>query len=270
MKIGVVGSLGVVGSAIVFGMQKLGNEVIGYDIRKEGSSLDQLFDCEVIFLAVPSPSLPNGECDTSIVEKVVDDICKVIPHHVLYPIIVIKSTVTPGFTQTLIDKYGKHRICFSPEFLRERCSISDLTENQDLLIIGTKNTEVFEIVKKANGKFPKTVVQLTPTEAEMAKYFNNVFNATRVVFANSMFEVCKKNNINYTNVKNAIVNIKYIPDYYLDVNENSLRGFGGMCLPKDTVALAKFAENTNVEFFKDLLKENNKYKTTVFPGMREK
>ena len=76
--------------------------------------------------------------------------------------------------------------------------------------------------------------------------------------------------VNYSNIKNAMVNRENIGDNYLDCNKD-LRGFGGMCLPKDVNALNYLIKklNVDVDFFKNLSDENKKYKTTVFKGMRK-
>ena len=157
-----------------------------------------------------------------------------------------------------------------PEFLRERCAEIDFVENHDVCIIGTYDDESYNIIKKSHGKFPKKFIKLTPTEAELTKYFNNVYNSTLITFANSFYEICKSLGVEYINVKDAIVNRENISDIYLDCNEN-LRGFGGMCLPKDTSALAYLARelNLDIDFFDNIIKENTKYKITVFRGMRK-
>ena len=113
-------------------------------------------------------------------------------------------------------------------------------------------------------------MQLSVTEAELVKYFNNVYNSTLIIFANSFYELCKSLDANYSEVKNAATQRDHINDKYLDCNEN-LRGFGGVCLPKDTRALAALVEKNNldVDFFKMLLSENKKYKTTTYEGMRD-
>lgn len=92
----------------------------------------------------------------------------------------------------------------------------------------------------------------------------------KVVFANIMYELCEKYGADYTEVKDAFVGSGNAVDKYLNVNEN-LRGFGGVCLPKDTLALANVLSknNLNFELFYAILKDNQKFKTTVFDGMRE-
>jgi len=89
-----------------------------------------------------------------------------------------------------------------------------------------------------------------------------------IIFANSFYEACKGVDVNYTNVKNAIIKRKHIHGNYLECNDN-FRGFGGMCLPKDVAAMAKMVQDTDVNFFQNLLDENSNYKVTVFEGMRK-
>ena len=261
MKIGVVG-LGVVGSACKFGFEKNGHTVRVHDIKLE-TTIKDVLDTEITFICVPTPEASDGSCDTSIVEGVVKEMLDYgYSGH-----LVIKSTVEPGTTDRLSNQFDTD-ISFVPEFLRERCAITDFTENHDVCLIGSTTDSSYNKIKEAHGRLPDKFVRLTPCEAEFAKYFNNVYNATLVVFANSFYEVCKKCNVNYTSIKNAIVNRKHISDNYLECNDN-FRGFGGMCLPKDTAALAKICEDLPVRFFDSLLEENKKYKTTVFDGMRK-
>lgn len=265
MKIGIVG-LGIIGEACKYGFEKLGHEILVHDIKLK-TELKSLINSDIIYVCVPTPQNEDGSCDTSIVEKVVDDL-----NNLSYKAIVaIKSTVKPTTTQRLINKYGNAmRICFVPEFLRERCSITDFTENHDLLAIGTHQYGVFEVIKKCHGKYPKQVVQLSPTEAELLKYYSNVFNAMRIVFANEIFEICKNIGADYGKIKDAFVLRGTTKDMYLDVNEN-FRGYGGVCLPKDTAALAAFAKelNLNMDLFHVIDEENKKFKVTVFDGMRK-
>lgn len=267
MKIGIIGSVGIVGSACKFGFEKVGHDVLNHDI-KLGTSIKDVLDAEIIFICVPTPTRKDGSCDTSIVESVIEQIhTYMLQTKKMSPILAIKSTVAPGTTELFALKYKDIQFAFVPEFLRERCAISDFTENHDACIIGTHSVETFEKIKDAHGKLPKKFVRLSPTEAEFVKYFTNAFNATRVVFANSFYEICKNYGVNYTTIKDAATNIHHIPHNYLECNEN-MRGFNGMCLPKDLKVLAKLSQGTSVEFFDDILRENEKYKKTVFKGMR--
>jgi len=264
MKIGIIG-VGIVGSAIKYGFEKLGHNVYTHDTRHY-TSIEDVKDTEVVFICVPTPSLKNGKCNVHIVKDVVFELDRLDYKGV----IAIKSTVEPGTTQRLQEKYTDRTICYVPEFLRERCAITDFCENHDLCVVGTDNSDVFKLIEKAHGKYPKNIIQLSVTEAELVKYFNNVYNATLITFANSFYEICEKMGVNYTNIKNAIVNRDHIFDQYLDCNEN-FRGFGGVCLPKDTKALDRLATElkTNSKLFKTILKENERYETTIFKGMRK-
>jgi len=264
MHVGVIG-LGIVGGAVHEGLINLGHDVRGHDI-KLGTEIQSVLDTEICFVCVPTPSNDDGSCNTIIVEEVVSDL-----NEFKYKgVVALKSTITPGTTTRLSEKFPDLTICFVPEFLRERCAVSDFIENHDLCVIGTTSSNVFEAVKECHGSYPEEFLQLAPTEAELIKYFNNVHNALLVTFANCFYQVCEELGANYTNVKSAAVKRPHIHDSYLDCNEE-MRGFGGPCLPKDTRALASLVRehNMDIELFNIMLKENNKYKTTVWPGMRE-
>jgi UDP-glucose 6-dehydrogenase len=110
---------------------------------------------------------------------------------------------------------------------------------------------------------------LNPTEAEILKYYSNVFNATRIVFANAMYEICQKIGADYDKIKDAyLIRGTASPDY-LDCNER-IRGYGGMCLPKDTKAIDSLIKKLGLELrlFEAVDQDNKKFKRTVFPGMR--
>ena len=264
MKVGIVG-VGIVGSAVNEGIRRLGHEIKVHDVKYD-TSIKDVLETDICFVCVPTPSQENGECNTDIVELVISNL-----NDCGYEgVVAIKSTVTPGTTNRLSDKYPNLELCFVPEFLRERCAIADFINNHDLCVIGTNNSLAYEKIKKVHGNYPKKFIQLSPLESEFVKYFNNVYNATLVTFANSFYEVCKATGADYTKIKNTIVQREHINDAYLGCNED-FRGFGGPCLPKDTRTIATLVKrkNLNVDFFKMLLEENSKYKTTVFKGMRE-
>lgn len=264
MKIGIAG-LGIIGSACKYGFEKLGHKVNFHDPKFEESKFEHLLNTDIIYICVPTPSNEDGSCNTSIVRKVIEDLM-----YVNYKgVIAIKSTVEPGTTESLINQYMNNKICFVPEFLRERCSFVDFTENHDVLAVGTLHKDVYDLVVESHGKYPKEYAQLNPTEAEMLKYYSNVFNALRIIFANEMYEICKALGADYTKVKDTFVKRGTAKDIYMDVNE-SFRGYGGACLPKDTKAIDALVKklDLNLLLFETIDKENNKFVSTVFDGMR--
>lgn len=265
MNIGIVG-LGVVGEAVKHGLERIGHTVRGYDIKHPNTNLGQLMETQVLFLSLPTPCDPEtGVCDTSIVEKVVGE----IEAAGYQGLVVVKSTVTPGTTDMLKARHPKLRFAFCPEFLRERAAYTDFVENHDVCVIGAYTDEDYELIKEAHGNLPKAFARLAPIEAEFSKYFSNVYNAMRIIFANSFFDVATKAGADYSKIKRAMVLRNNIEDAYLDCNEN-FRGFGGVCLPKDTQAFASYvrAVGHDIELFDLIVRENKKFKTTVFNGMR--
>jgi len=183
--VGIIG-LGTVGLACKFGFEKLGHTVVHYDI-KDGSKLKDVLSASIVFISVPTDQLEDGTCDVSVVEDTVQRLRK----RKYGGIIVIKSTVEPGTTGRPREKYGMN-ICFVPEFLRERCATSDFVENHLLLAIGCEDKKTFKFIKKLHGNYPKQVVRMGLTEAEMVKYYSSIFNAIRVIFANDMYEACAR------------------------------------------------------------------------------
>jgi UDPglucose 6-dehydrogenase len=264
MNIGIIG-LGVVGNAVKIGMEKIGHRVSVYDIKLPKTSIESIRDSECCFICVPTPLDETGSCDVSAVERTVRD----LKRRAYAGVVVIKSTVTPGTTDRLA-KETCLRMAFCPEFLREREAVSDFVEHQDVCVIGTHNPEAFDVVARAHGGLPKGIVRLTPVEAELSKYFSNVYNALRIVFANEFYEVCKAMDADYAPIKNAMVKQRHVEDWYLECNDN-FRGFGGVCLPKDTKAFAALVKRLklDLDLFDLIVRENKKFKTTIPDGMRD-
>lgn len=264
MKIGIIG-LGAVGSANKQGFEHLEHEVLVHD-TKLNTTIKDVLSTEINFLCVPTPSADDGQCDTTILESVIQE----LDDNDYKGIIAIRSTAVPGFTQSMIEKHKNLAICFVPEFLRERCAVDDFINNHKLLAVGTFDIWVFRKVVNAHGNLPEYTEHLTPTEAEVLKYYNNVYASLRVTFANVMYEICEKLNCDYTTIKNSYIKTGKAMDMYLDVSEG-LRGYGGMCLPKDTKALARLMEKLQIDLhlISSIDQDNSKFKRTVFNGMRD-
>lgn len=270
MNVLIIGSEGIVGSALKFGFELLGHKIFCHDIKFKTKLETIIVDNEELrssnalcFICVPTPKQKDGSCNISIVNDIIKELDKLS----FKGIVVIKSTVPIGTTEKLIKKY-KLQIAFNPEFLKERSAIIDFTERQDICIIGTNSKIIFKKIKKVHGHFPKKFIKVSPSEAEACKYFNNSLGATLVTFANSFYELCNTCKIDYKNVKDAISNREFVPKTYLDVNDK-WRGWAGTCWSKDIPAITHMLKDTNIDFFKYLITENEKYIKTVPPGMRK-
>ena len=262
MKIGIIG-LGMVGSAVCHGFNRIGQHVSGFDIKMPETKLEDTLSSELLFVCVPTPALPDGSCDTSIVRGVVAKLTK----SKYLGLVVIKSTVEPGTTDQLSRQYPELRLTFCPEFLRERAQYVDFVEYHHVCIIGTHNDKDYELLKEAHGSLPKNFSKMTPLEAELSKYYWNVFNALRIVYANQFYDVCKAVGADYQKIKNALVKHPNIPDVYLEANDN-FRGFSGNCLPKDTKAFARYTASHHVgewnfSIFDGIVEINKIYRPTV-------
>ena len=158
------------------------------------------------------------------------------------------------------------RLAFCPEFLRERAQYVDFVEYHHVCIKGAYTDKDYTLLKEVHGSLPRHFVRMSPLEAELAKYYWNVFNALRIVFANQFYDVCEEVGADYQKIKNALVKHPNIPDVYLECNDN-FRGFSGNCLPKDTSAFALYAAEHHKgqwesSLFEQIVNINKSYKPT--------
>jgi UDPglucose 6-dehydrogenase len=257
MKIGIVGK-GTVGSAVFEGLEYLGHTMTFFDPKHEGSTLNDVLDTDVVFISVPTEQSANGDCDTTIVDRVVGELATAN----YCGLVAIKSTVIPGTTDRLQRQYPALRMSMVPEFLRAKHALSDFVDNHDLLVVGTYTKEDADLVVELHGSFPAAVARVTPTEAEVIKYFNNVHHAMSVTFANITYDVCEQLGANYINVYKAITKRECFNPAYLMANKN-MRGYGGHCLPKDTSAWNNLIKNLGLPYsmIQSVIDDNEKVKS---------
>jgi UDPglucose 6-dehydrogenase len=256
MKIGIIGR-GTVGSAVFEGLEYLGHAMSFFDPKYEGSTLADVLDTDVAFISVPTNQAPNGDCDTTIVDRVVAELAQAN----YKGLVSIKSTVIPGTTDRLRSQHPGLRMSMVPEFLRAKSALADFVYNHDLLVIGTYTREDADMLIEIHGSFPENVARVSPTEAEVIKYFNNVHHAMSVTFANITYDVCDKLGANYMNVYKAITKRDCINPAYLMANPN-MRGYGGHCLPKDTSAWNNLIKNLELPYtlIQSVIDDNEKVK----------
>jgi len=256
MKIGIIGK-GTVGSAVYDGLRQIGHTLMSYDIRDQSGSMDSVLHTEIVFVCVPTDSLADGSCDTSQVALVVQEL-----NDLRYQgIVAIKSTVLPGTTQGLMDRYPDLTLAFVPEFLRAKSALTDFVDQHDVLIVGCHSQKAYETVLASHAFIPQDSIWVTPSEAEMSKYFSNLYNAMRITFANGMFEMCKALDIDYQKVLAAVTKRSQIRPEYLRCSA-AFRGFGGHCLPKDAMAFDRLRQNLDlhhVKLFEAMIQDNQEH-----------
>ena len=211
-------------------------------------------ECDFIFVTVGTPQNENGSIDLSIIKKAVSTIGENIVKSKKKPIILIKSTVIPGTMKKVIlpilekksnKKNGKDfELISNPEFLQESSAIRD-TEFPHAVVLGGNQTEFMKKAKKIFVKLhPNTPIIITNHQtAEIIKYANNSFLATKISFINQLSNICQKiPGANIDDIGKTIGLDPRIGKLFL----NAGPGYGGSCLPKDMKALINFAKISGV------------------------
>lgn len=257
MKIGFIGQ-GFVGSNIANDFENRGYEVIRYALEPEYlGNKDAIQSCDVVFIAVPTPTTPQG-FDYSIVESTLALVGE-------GKIVIIKSTLLPGTTKKLQEQNPNLVIFFSPEFLSEATAAHDAS-NPMFNIIGMASTSAGHrtVAEMIIGILPKSEHSfiVTSDSAELFKYTHNVHGYIRVVFANLMYDTAQVLNVEWSQVE-RIMNIDpMMSPYYNSPVHQSGRGAGGNCFIKDMSAFLRlFSElrhddTLGIEVFRALEKKN--------------
>lgn len=263
MNIGIIG-LGVVGKACLKGFKKLGHNCIGIDLVNI-NELEYCLNADITYLCLPV----NFNKKNILNDKLISQYLNYFKKNKYNGILAIKSTIPPGRTNYFKKNFKSLKICFVPEFLRERLAFNDFTKNHELLVVGTNSKKIFNAIKKSHGNYPKKTVMTSEINAELLKIFSNSYNAYRVMFSNIFYELSKSVNGNYDEILDIFLKRKTSTGNYLKCNE-SLRGFAGTCLPKDLKALNLLLKNKKLNFstINSVIKDNDKIKKTVFKGMR--
>jgi UDPglucose 6-dehydrogenase len=246
MKIGLIGN-GFVGSAVYENLKDTYDFVI-FDKKPQLSDCKEVREvveqCQVIFVALPTPMFEDGRCDLSIIHNAMDEIyC-----HYNDNIIILKSTVLPGTCKEIKKRHPNIRIVFSPEFLTEANHIEDF-KNCNRMIFGGEPEDTAECVRLLHNVFNDKYYFTTDWHtAEMVKYFINNFLSVKVSFANEMSQICSSTDINYDDVVRLALYDKRIGKSHFQVpGPDGDFGFGGKCFPKDLNAMITYSQQNNVD-----------------------
>ena len=212
-------------------------------------------NCDFIFITVGTPQKKNGEIDLSFIKTVVKNVGKIIPKNKKKPIILIKSTVIPGTMKDVIlpilEKNSKKKagkdfgLISNPEFLQESKAIHD-TIKPHAIVLGGYRTQFMNKTRKFFSRFnPNTPIIITNHQtAEMIKYANNSFLATKISFINQLASICQEiPDTNIDDVADAIGLDSRIGNQFLDAGP----GYGGSCLPKDMKAIINLSSKVGVK-----------------------
>tara|TARA_R110001592_G_scaffold350384_1_gene646481 strand:+ start:109 stop:990 length:882 start_codon:yes stop_codon:yes gene_type:complete len=250
-KIGIIGR-GFVGTAVEFGFSAqtgCNAEVRAYDkdvVKSIHSLKETVNESDFIFLSVPTPSNPDGSMHLGILESVLKDIESVNKRN--DNVILIRSTVIPGTTKVLARKFSKLNIVFNPEFLTERSAKFDFI-NQARFILGGKKKNTSKVADLYKWRFGDSVpcIETNFETAEMIKYMNNCFFATKVSFLNEMKQVSDECGVDWNMAVEGFVRDGRIGHSHLAVpGPDGKFGFGGSCFPKDVQAMIDFGESLDV------------------------
>lgn len=244
-KIGIVG-LGYVGTAMRNFFKDHFETYFIDPVLPNSNSKNEINTCDLAVVCVPTPMSANGEVDLSHVEEVLSWLNT--------PVILIKSTIPPTTTDSLKSKYGK-RIVFSPEYIGEGKYVVQWWKDKnyphptdmkyhDFQIFGGERKDtnyVIEFFKKVLGPEVK-YIQTDSKTAELVKYMENSWGATKVTFCNEFAKIAEVFGIDYNELRELWLLDGRVERMHTVVFEDN-RGFGGKCYPKDVNGIVKQSEN---------------------------
>jgi len=206
--------------------------------------VDDVAECEFLFICVDTPPTYSGDADLSRVWTVVDELPELSGH----PILVMKSTVPVGTgekVRTGLDERGLEHVGYAsnPEFLAEGRAIEDFM-HPDRIVVGAFESEDADAVAALYDKIDAPVVRSDVNSAEMIKLAANAFLMTRISFINEIANVCEATGADVVKVAEGVGLDKRLGPHFLKAGI----GYGGSCFPKDSLALKQLASNSGYHF----------------------
>ncbi len=207
-------------------------------------SIDDLADCEFLFICVDTPPTYSGDADLSRVWTVVDELPALDGH----PIVVMKSTVPVGTGEKVkagLTQRGLAHVGYvsNPEFLAEGRAVEDFM-HPDRIVVGGFDPEDAEAVAQLYEGIDAPIVRADVNSAEMIKLAANAFLMTRISFINEIANVCEATGADVVAVAEGVGLDRRLGPHFLRAGI----GYGGSCFPKDSLALKQLASNSGYHF----------------------
>jgi len=251
--IGIIGR-GFVGAAVEFGFsaqtgaKDITVKIYDKDPSKSLHTLEETVnDSEIIFLSVPTPSNEDGSINLDVLKIALNDINSINKNKT--NIVLVRSTVTPGTTRKLQSMYPELRIVFNPEFLTERSAKFDFI-NQARVVLGGPSEYTLKVAELYKERFGYTqcIIETTYETAELIKYMNNCYFATKVSFLNEMKLIADVCGADWEAAKEGFVRDGRVGHSHMSIpGPDGKLGFGGSCFPKDIQAIIAFAKENGIE-----------------------
>jgi UDPglucose 6-dehydrogenase len=212
--------------------------IFSYDKYKNLGQFEDLLQCDIIFLCLPT--LFSENLNTFDISELDNTLKKL--HECEYTgLIVIKSTVMIGYTQSKNQEFAGLKIVYNPEFLTARTASYDF-ENQKHIIVGydvNKNIDYLNLMKIYDYYYPSSKITVCKNyEAEMCKLACNAFYATKVQFFTEIWDLCQKTQIDFITIKGMMLDNGWINPMHTSIpGPDGKISFGGACFPKDIKVL---------------------------------
>ncbi len=257
MKVAIIG-MGFVGNSLLNGLKD--NVTVKEIDPKLGTNINEVkdFSPEIIFICVPTPMSEDKTQDISIIESVVDE----INHLKIQSLVVLKSTLLPNHVKEFEKKIP--RFIYNPEFLREKHANEDFI-NSELIVFGGNQNEA-QYLSGFYQDHTKCIcndhIFTDPLTASFIKYTINAFLSVKVIFFNELKELFDASGAgeDWNNFTKYLSKDKRIGSSHMQVPGHDGRlGFGGACLPKDSDALVKYANQIEkqLNLLNNAIKLNN-------------
>jgi UDPglucose 6-dehydrogenase len=239
-------------------------------LRFTGNIQEAVENSQIIFIAVPTPQLPDGDVDLSFVEKVAREIAGVLTD---YRVIVDKSTVpvkTGEKVAESVKRYNRHGAKFdvvsNPEFLREGCAVADLM-HPDRVVIGAQSEHAIDLMKKVYEPFMAPILVTDISSAELIKHCANSFLALKISYINAVSAICEASGADVEKVADGIGMDHRIGRDFLKAGI----GYGGSCFPKDIAAFIAISQQLGTPFhlLKEVQRINEGQKARFLKTIRE-